>query len=196
VVVLHPHPHMGGDMMNPTVEAVLQGLWREPTVAATLRFNFGHDLSQSLNEAQAAVAFLQKETGIPSWAGVGYSYGAAILSEMLLKSALEPPASGAVLLAPPLSMLPGFSLASTRPQLAGGLALALIAGNRDEYCDAQQLREVHEELQDPSLPQPPLLELIDGCDHFFGQPRHLAAAADLAVKVVTRCAAGRLQAPL
>eukprot|EP00439_Symbiodinium_sp_Y106_P051083 s606_g6.t2 len=181
VILLHPHPHMGGDMNNPVVEAVLQGLWKEPAVAATLRFNFGHKLDESFNAQR-------HKTGVKAWASVGYSYGAAILAELLLKAESEPPTS-AVLLAPPLSMLPNFSLAPLRAMLSRGLALALIAGTRDDFCEAEQLRQVHGELLDPSFPQPPRLELIDGCDHFFGHPHHLATAVEAAVQVMGRSAA-------
>ncbi|CAE7030869.1 unnamed protein product, partial [Symbiodinium sp. CCMP2456] len=75
------------------------------------------------------------------------------------------------------------------PSLSRGLAVALIAGTRDDFCEAEQLRQVHGELLDPSFPQPPRLELIDSCDHFFGNPHHLAAAVEAAVQVLVRSAA-------
>jgi len=176
---------MGGDMYNPVVEAVLGELKRRDIVAATLRFQFGHNLSESLREATAALELLQSQVGVQELVCVGYSYGAAVLAKLLTET--ECSLSGASLIAPPLEMGFDYKLPTLSQHVDAGLALRLVAGTDDEYCSEASLRGVHRDLLNlcnVASTRQPSLRIIEGADHFFNSRKHLEEVSAAALEVV------------
>jgi len=162
-VVCHPHPQSGGSMYNNVVEAVLDALWA--LGYATLRFNF-RGVGESEGEfaggvgevldAKAAVRFLAGQQGIGEGGMIlaGYSFGATVG----LRAGLELPEVGALIaVAPPIGVADLSFIVGTDKRVI------LIAGDRDQYCPAAELRALHQKLAGPSA-----LKIIGGADHFFG----------------------------
>ncbi|CAJ1443590.1 unnamed protein product [Effrenium voratum] len=87
------------------------------------------------------------------------------------------PFTAAALVAPPLDLLPTADPSALKPALDAGMSVALIAGTCDNVCSEQSLRELHQKLSRTRL------ELLEGCDHFFGQD--LAHAASLAAQAIS-----------
>jgi hypothetical protein len=171
-VVCHPHPQYGGSMHNNVVEAVLEAMW--PKRIATLRFNFrGVGGSQGnfdggrgeADDAAAAIDFLGSHSGVNRAEGIaaGYSFGALVG----LRAGLElESVSDLIAIAPPIAMMELDFLAGS------GKRIALIAGDRDDYCPAHKLRVIHGRLGDQAR-----LKIIEGTDHFFvGYEEQLADA--------------------
>lgn len=139
VVVAHPHPQYGGDIHNNVVHAVCRAA--ADAGAATLRFNFrGVGASEGRydegrGEQQDVAAALEYMCGLPEIdsgrvALAGYSFGAAVslrLSPPGVRClvAVSPPTSG--------SWLSGIQAA---------YEVLFVAGDRDEYCDPDELRRV------------------------------------------------------
>ena len=122
VLVLHPHPDMGGDRFNPVVDAVFRAAvdrgW------AALRFDFStSDVDEATAEAAEAVDLLP--TG-PRPSVVGYSFGAAIAAGLA-----DERIAGWALIAPPFGpRFPAADLAigpDPRPKL-------LLSPAHDQFC--------------------------------------------------------------
>ncbi len=162
-VMCHPHPQSGGSMYNNVVEAVLDALWAMDY--ATLRFNFrGVGESEGafaggvgeILDAKAAVRFLADQQGIGQGGMLlaGYSFGATVA----LRAGLELAEVGILIaVAPPIGMADLSFIVGTDKRVI------LIAGDRDQYCPAAELRALHQKLAGPSV-----LKIIAGADHFFG----------------------------
>lgn len=74
VLVIHPHPAMGGDRFNPVVDSVHRAAITRGW--ASLRFDFSSsDLEIAAGEASMALDLLPRT---PRTAVVGYSFGAAV----------------------------------------------------------------------------------------------------------------------
>ena len=171
-VVCHPHPQYGGSMHNNVVEAMLEAMWSEQIV--TLRFNFrGVGESEGsfdggrgeAADAAAAIDFLGSRSGVSRAEGIaaGYSFGALVG----LRAGVEAEwVSDLIAVAPPIGMMELDFLAGS------GKRIALIAGDRDDYCPAPKLREICERLGSQAR-----LKIIEGTDHFFsGFEEELAEA--------------------
>jgi alpha/beta superfamily hydrolase len=98
-VLLHPHPHFGGNRFHPFIEALFRGL---PEIGVTaIRFDFSSaELSMATAEAVASL-----DEGSTRWPElpvvlVGYSFGAGIAAGMG-----DQRIAGWYLLAPPTAML-------------------------------------------------------------------------------------------
>ncbi len=161
-VVCHPHPQYGGSMHNNVVEAILEALWEMDY--ATLRFNFrGVGASEGAFadgvgeavDAAAAVKFLASRH--PGDEGkmvvAGYSFGARVG----LRAGLDLKEVGTLIaVAPPIEVADLSFIVGT------GKRIILIAGDRDSYCPAAQIRVLHKKLKGPNT-----LWLVRGADHFF-----------------------------
>mmetsp|Transcript_23751 Transcript_23751/g.68365 ORF Transcript_23751/g.68365 Transcript_23751/m.68365 type:complete len:220 (+) Transcript_23751:31-690(+) len=185
VVMLHPHPHYGGNMDDDRVSVVLRELHQRDGVAATLRFDFGSDLSACPAAVEAALALIREQPCTSAAAIAGYSYGSAALCELLCDRGREvlsgqKPLRAVAFLAPPLEMmLPGREesvSAGMSRLLEAGLHLTLVAGTEDDYCPEPQLRSWHERLGGTAL-----LHIVAGADHFFSRPEWLREAVRVVV---------------
>jgi alpha/beta superfamily hydrolase len=162
-IVCHPHPHYGGSMHNNVVEAVLEAMWQKRI--ATLRFNFrgvgGSEGtfdggSGEAADAVAAIEYLGSQAGAnrAEMIAAGYSFGALVGLRAGLEMELV---SDLIAIAPPIAMTELDFLAGSSKRIA------LIAGDRDDYCPARKLRTIHERIGDQAR-----LRIIEGTDHFFG----------------------------
>ncbi len=161
VVVAHPHPQRGGSMNNNVVVAVCHGL--NAAGIAAQRFNFrgvggsegtyGDGLAE-IADVLGALTFLAAQPGISSddIGLAGYSFGARA---SLAAAALSPLAVKALLcVAPPLrERLP--------PDATPACPLLVLVGDRDGLV-AQGI-----ETYASYLPDPQVLRVIEGTDHFW-----------------------------
>jgi alpha/beta superfamily hydrolase len=176
-VVCHPHPLYGGNMNNPVVRAVEEGLQRAGY--STLRFNFRGtgestgSYSGGIGEGddlRAAGAYLLDKTGAEQVALAGYSFGAMVI---LQTGPSLPAMSRLVAVAPPLSFLNLGNL-----QL-GRVPKLFIVGDQDQYCSANELAD-----QLAGVPEPKKSVVLGGADHFLYRHETAirAAVTDFAVQ--------------
>jgi uncharacterized protein len=161
-VVAHPHPVYGGELSNPVVAAIAQGL--ERAEIAPLRFNFrgcgesegvpSADPVQADADLSAAFAALCARHPGP-YLAAGYSFGAAAA---LRAAAREPRLARLILVAPPLAMLDRAALR------AYGGPIAVLVGDGDHYAPVPELERALAEAQRATL------HLLTGEDHFFSRP--------------------------
>jgi len=159
IILCHPHPLYGGDMYNNVVEA-LQGALAHKGFS-TLRFNFrGVGGSEGcygegdaeVEDVQSAVAFVAGGGDGPLYL-VGYSFGAYAGARGV---AVDDRVKALVCISPPMAIY-DFALLreEKRPKL-------IVAGKRDLICPVTQVEELF-----LSLPQPKVLHIVDGADHFW-----------------------------
>lgn len=161
VVVCHPHPLYGGDMWNDVVEQVCQELLARGIAA--LRFNFrgaGGSAGEhgggagERDDVWAALDLLRSrpEVDRERLGLAGYSFGAGVALN-------AGPAAGvralAAISAPPrmvdFTALQGFEI-----------PLLLIAGDRDEFAPAEELRRLAVALGPRTQ-----TTIVPGADHFW-----------------------------
>jgi hypothetical protein len=173
IVLCHPHPQYGGSMHDTVVETLDDVARRHGF--ATLRFNFrgvgestGHFDSGAgeVDDLLAALAWMRDRVGaMPVWLA-GFSFGSNVVWRAIERAG---DVAGVLLVAPPVTMMDF----SARPPTSG-LAVTLIAGDRDDYVDAADLGRWAANAS-PSAN----VEIIAGADHFFsGRYSELAKAAD------------------
>lgn len=165
VVVCHPHPQYGGDMANNVVMAVVRGAVTRGIAA--LRFNFrgvgrsagaydGGRGEQDDVRAALACAAARPEVDAGRLGLAGYSFGA-----VMAVLAVDERVRALALIAPPLAAadLGDRLTAFSRP-------LLLLAGERDQFCPADALRQLADRCRAE-------LVVVPSVDHFwFGQERH------------------------
>lgn len=159
IILCHPHPLYGGDMYNNLIEALQAALVQKGF--STLRFNFrGVGGSESgygegdaeQEDVQAAVQFAAGESDNPLYLA-GYSFGAyagvrGVAGDDRVKAL--------VCISPPVAIY-DFALLrkEKRPKL-------IIAGKRDLICPVNDVEKLF-----LSLPQPKVLQIVEGADHFW-----------------------------
>lgn len=156
VVILHPHPLMGGDMGNAVVEILADTLFA--CGISTLRFNFrgvgrstgAYDNGRGEQEDLLAALSFMEEQGIRGLLTAGYSFGAWVNAAVLPRKGLLP----ALLVSPPIDLF-GFDT----PSLQGKVGL-IVCGDQDPYCPVAGLKELAAGLACR-------LDIIPGADHFF-----------------------------
>lgn len=122
VLVLHPHPDMGGDRFNPVVDGVFRSAVGRGWAAA--RFDFStSDLSVATREAESALGPLPAELPVVV---VGYSFGAVIAARLD-----DPRVEAWALVAPPFG--PRFPVADL-PAGADNRPKLLLAPAHDQFC--------------------------------------------------------------
>jgi alpha/beta superfamily hydrolase len=173
LVICHPHPLRGGDMLNNVVGALAEAF--AATGFATLRFNFrgvgrstgqyGEGLGEQ-EDAMAALSWLVAQPGVDAERLflAGYSFGARVT---LAVAATDPRVSGFIAVAPPILRGDWPSLESTRgPKI-------FLVGDRDPHAPSGRLASVVK-----GLPEPKRLVVLSNTDHFFvGQEPLLAQHA-------------------
>jgi alpha/beta superfamily hydrolase len=159
IILCHPHPLYGGDMDNNVVVA-LQGALAQKGLS-TLRFNFrgvggrvggcGEGVTE-VEDVQAAVTFVAGKDAGPLYLA-GYSFGAYAGARGV---AQDGRVKALVCISPPMAIY-DFSLLreEKRPKL-------IITGRRDLICPADLVEELF-----LSLPQPKMLQIVAGADHFW-----------------------------
>ncbi len=164
-VITHPHPLMGGEMMNPVVET-LTDIFHDYGIL-TLRFNFrGVGKSTGFfdggrgeqEDVRAALSFVQEKGG-KRFILAGYSFGAWVNSNVLTQHSQLLPA---VFVSPPINLFP-FDYTALRGRV--GL---IISGERDQFCSSELIRAVADKLSCR-------LEIIPNADHFFFANRDVLA---------------------
>ncbi|MBI5119131.1 alpha/beta fold hydrolase [Candidatus Poribacteria bacterium] len=163
-IICHPHPIYGGTMDNNVVMAVARAL--QETGHATLRFNFrGVERSEGrhaggigeIEDVRAAIKFVQEKTGNGESPIVlaGYSFGSWVVSNAL---AGDSSVSHVILVGPPTSMFDFAALVKGKEERARHI----IVGERDQFCDRDNLQSIFEQ-----LPEPKTMRVIPRADHFF-----------------------------
>jgi alpha/beta superfamily hydrolase len=162
VVVCHPHPLYGGDMLNNIVMAICQELSRHSVAA--FRFNFRgvgnsggsfgggvaeqEDVRAALDHVLSSTAIKAEKIGL-----AGYSFGAGVACSVALQ---DERISRVALVSPTLS-------ATNWEGLKGyGKAIFLIIGDADFYVPLEPFQERIDEIAEPKQYQ-----VVSGADHFW-----------------------------
>jgi len=162
VILCHPHPLYGGDMFNNVAGVLRAALAQEGF--STLRFNFrgvggseggyGEGTAEA-EDVRGAVDFIsaeQKNDDVPLYL-LGYSFGAHVG----VRGVEADERVRALLCISPPTAIYDFTLLKeeVRPKL-------IVAGERDVISPVNQIEELF-----LSLPQPKVLQIIPGADHFW-----------------------------
>lgn len=172
VILLHPHPLHGGEMRNHVLKALRQGALEEGF--STLRFNFRGvgksegSYGEGVKEREDLRGALDFVTSIETKGPIvvaGYSFGSMVAIRVAPE---DERIRGVVLVSPPLAM-EDFSVLKdySPPKL-------IVVGDRDYLCPLAQLQELFEKLPDPKM-----LKVIEGCDHFYSWGMHVAVREPL-----------------
>jgi hypothetical protein len=150
VVLLHPHPEMGGDRLNNVVTALYLAL--PPAGLTALRFDFGSsDFAAAEAEVIEALDLLD---GVDALAGrprfvAGYSFGGGVGATVT-----DDRVAGWFLAAPALSMVTPSIGTDPRPK-------AIVAAEHDQFFAPAQLQATTEGWTNTEL------TTVAGADHFF-----------------------------
>lgn len=175
VLLLSPHPHMGGRMDNNVITFLAQQLAAEG--CATLRFNYagvggstlalseddspyeywarieaGQNYRAVVPDAVAAREFLFAALPGVSLGYVGYSFGSCLC---VLLAGIHPPAWLAAL-APPVARAPMIGMAGLT------MPCRFIAGDKDFAFSQAEFDPLFEQVQGEKA-----FIRLPGCDHFF-----------------------------
>lgn len=162
-VVCHPHPQHGGTMHNKVAHMLARAFVRLDF--SVLRFNFrgteaseGHydDGIGELDDALAAIAWMQRRYPANTLWLAGFSFGAAIAVRAAVWADIRDQVSGLISVAPAASRF-ATGLAS-QPQCPW----LIVQGDEDELVDIEDTIEWVNTL-DPG----PELMVIPGAEHFF-----------------------------
>ena len=165
-LVLHPHPHRGGNMNSHVVTELCSTLQSQGV--STLRFNFRTDAAEgaellALNAADARAALAHIVAASDTHTHLllaGYSWGTVVAAHL----GTELGAHALGLVSPVLDALEKVGLA----QWAG--PTMIITGDNDFVCPAQQVFSVR------SRGSAPHVVLIPNTDHFWSDRAVLGAA--------------------
>lgn len=159
VVVLHPHPLYGGDMVNPVVETVIAAYSRRGW--STLRFNFrgvggsdgGYDNGKGERDDVLASISCMTAQGIHAIHLVGYSFGSWVQAQL---PQLPGEVVSQVMVSPPIALLP-----LPKSLKVPGLKLVL-TGEHDDIAPVQQVEAAVSEWNPKAR-----FHVVDGADHFY-----------------------------
>jgi hypothetical protein len=170
IVICHPHPLRGGDMMNNVVVALAEALAADGY--AVLQFNFrgvgrstGYytEGTGEQEDAKAALTWLSAQPGIDvdRMYLAGYSFGARVT---LSVASIDPRVCGFVVVAPPVLRGDWPSLESARgPKI-------VLCGERDPVAPPDAVTAMLK-----SIPEPKRLAVFSDADHFFVGQEHILA---------------------
>jgi uncharacterized protein len=165
VALCHPHPLYGGSMLTPVIMRAEQAF--QEAGYTTLAFNFrgvgGSEGSYGEGRAEVAdvigaLGHLEEVLGARPrlMAVAGYSFGSYVGA---MAAAADERVGFYLGIAPPLSR---YDFGFLRQAIC---RVALIGGQRDEFCDAAQFKTLY-----LSLPATPWTRVLD-TDHFFSDSR-------------------------
>jgi uncharacterized protein len=161
VIVTHPHPLYGGDMMNNVVETLC--LTYNKCGYSSLRFNFrgvgqsegSYDNGKGEQEdLEAAIRFL-RDAGIKDIDLAGYSFGSWIIARGIKRYGKI---KQVALVSPPVELFDYSSLCKVEE-----LKL-VISGSEDNIADWRSIEKVL-----PSWNPDVIFKVIEGADHFYWQ---------------------------
>ena len=172
-VLLHPHPHFGGNRFHPFVEGLFRRL---PEIAVSaIRFDFSSaELSTAGEEAVAAM-----DEGAARWPQLpvilaGYSFGAGIAS-----SIGDERIAGWYLLAPPSEMLSASNIGDDpRPK-------AIIVPEYDQFSPPATVAQV------VAMWEKTTITTVPNADHFLGAVQPIV---DSALRWIERITSPRTEA--
>jgi alpha/beta superfamily hydrolase len=159
VVVAHPHPLYGGNMMNNVVEALCHAY--NECGYSSLRFNFrgvgqsggSYDNGDGEQEdLKAAVRYLA-DAGIEDIDLAGYSFGSWVIARGVKSYGKI---NRIVLVSPPVDLFDYSSICDVRE------IELVIAGSEDKVADLKSIEKIMP-LWNPDA----VLKVIDGADHFY-----------------------------
>jgi alpha/beta superfamily hydrolase len=162
VILCHPHPLHGGDMLNRVLAVALGAAQQEGF--STLRFNFrgvgksGGSYSEGIGEMEdvaSAIEFFHSQQIKPALPLLlmGYSFGACTGLPVAIK---DQRVQGVMAISPPLEMYDfNFLIGCKKNKL-------IVVGDKDEWCPAIRLEDWYQHLDEPKS-----LALIQGADHFY-----------------------------
>jgi len=159
VVVTHPHPLYGGDMMNNVVEALC--LAYNECGWSSLRFNFrgvgqsegSYDNGEGEQEDLAGAIRYLSDSGVEKIDLAGYSFGSWIIAR---KAKSFGNINRIVMVSPPVDLFDYSSLNnSTETSL-------ILAGSEDDIADHRSIARILP-LWNPDA----TLQVISGADHFY-----------------------------
>ncbi len=145
----------------------------------TLRFNF-RGVGEStgcfdngigeVDDLLAASAWLRECTGLPMWLA-GYSFGSNVVWRSIERAG---ELGGVLLIAPPIALMDFAARTNTTA------AMTLIAGDRDDYVDAEDLARWAQDAAPAAH-----IETVPGADHFFSRAHaQLALAVERSLDLV------------
>lgn len=149
-VLLHPHPHMGGDRFHPFVDALFRSL---PDLGITsARFDFASADPQTAHDAVvAAIDTVTDDNAELPVVLAGYSFGAGVASQVVDERVVA-----WCLLAPPVQLLTNSSIGDDpRPKL-------VLVPSEDQYSPPVAVDDVVASWRATEV------AVIDGTDHFLG----------------------------
>ena len=163
VLICHPHPQMGGNMLNNVVTGIFNSLIKNEITC--LRFNFrgsgrstgDHgDGEEERTDVKACINFLLNEKNIEKLLICGYSYGAAVGCSTVNYS---DKIIGFVSISFPWAFMGSFykeKSQSSKPKL-------FIQGDRDNLANHRRFNKHFQFFEEPKRS-----EIINGADHFWG----------------------------
>jgi alpha/beta superfamily hydrolase len=149
-VLLHPHPHFGGNRFHPFIDALFRRLPESGVTA--IRFDFS-SAEPSVATAEVVAALDQGSTRSPQLGVllVGYSFGAGIAAGVG-----DPRVAGWYLLAPPAAMLADVSIGpDRRPK-------RIVAPELDQYSPPAAIEHVVAGWETTTV------ATVPNADHFLG----------------------------
>jgi uncharacterized protein len=161
VVVTHPHPLYGGDMMNNVVETLCLAYNRGGYTS--LRFNFrGVGQSEGVydngdgeqEDIEGAIRYLA-DSGIKEFDLAGYSFGSWVIARGIKRYGKI---KQVALVSPPVELFDYSSLCKVEE-----LKL-VISGSGDNIADWRSIEKVL-----PSWNPDVIFKVIEGADHFYWQ---------------------------
>ncbi len=162
VVICHPHPLRGGDMLNNVVAAIASGVLAAGFAALTFNFR-GVGASQGTHDegrgeqddVRAALKYAASVDGIERVGLAGYSFGAGVASSVA-------PEYGASLPVALTSLPTGAADTASRLEACPG-PLLLISGDADHVSFPEQLLLAAQNRPDDSTE----VVIAPGVDHFW-----------------------------
>jgi alpha/beta superfamily hydrolase len=155
-VLLHPHPHFGGDRFHPFIDALFRRL--PDTAVSAIRFDFSSaEPSAAREEVVAAIG-----EGATRWPQrpvivIGYSFGAGVASGIG-----DERIAGWYLLAPPLAMLTAATIGSdSRPK-------KVVVPELDQFSPPAAVAHVVAGWKTTTI------TTLPNIDHFLGDVRPIA----------------------
>jgi hypothetical protein len=175
-VVAPPHPLYGGTLSNPVVNALVSGL--NSVGVASLAFNY-RGVGRSEGQVSGDLGLAGEDYGavldelatrVPGpYLAAGYSFGSCAA---LATAAHDSRVSGAVLVAPPVTMLDADDLTAFSGRLL------VIVGDGDGYAPLADLTSRLATRPDATI------DIIEGADHFFTATGTAPIANTVATQVV------------
>lgn len=192
-VLCHPHPLYGGNMDNNVVTSLAECLFRMGWT--TVRFNF-RGVGRSSGSFGEGFAETEDLTSVVDYVLkgahrrvhlAGYSFGAWVVLNGL-RLGLQ--ADSVILVSPPVDFMDFQSLSTPDcPTL-------VVVGDSDTFCTTQSLRSWLS--GQPISSASPMLEILQGCDHFYWEFEEALTAhvTAFARGLLTRDGSGKSDEPV